>query len=119
MTPRPRRYLFLSLLGTCLFAGLAVLVATNSALVRLDARLVTAFHQAGVDHPAVHDFFGFVTDLGAGRPLFWVGTLAVFALAWRREWFLALAWAAGLLAARPVSPWFKGQFERGPARIPA
>jgi membrane-associated phospholipid phosphatase len=112
MVPRPRRYLFLSLAGTCLFALLAVLVATDSALVRLDARLVTVLHQLAVDRPAVHDFFVFVTDLGAGRPLFWVGTLAVFALAWRREWFRSLVWAVGLLVANHVTPWLKLQFGR-------
>src|SRR5437764_3215789 len=112
MTPRPRRYLFLSLVCTCLFALLAVLVEADTGLVRLDARLVTALHQFGVDHPDALAFFEFVTDLGAGRPLFWVGTLAVFALAWRREWFRALVWAVGLLASRAVTPWAKGQFER-------
>lgn len=112
MTPRPRRYLFLSLVGTTLFGLLAVLVTTNAALVRLDTRLVTAAHQLGVESPAVHDFLVFVTDLGAGPPLFWVGTIAVALLVLRQEWFRTLAWTVGLLAARPVSPWFKGQFER-------
>lgn len=112
MTPRPRRYLFLSLVGTTLFGLLAVLVTTNAALVRLDTRLVNAAHQVGVESPDVHDFFVFVTDLGAGRPLWYVGTLTVFALAWRREWVRALVWAVGLLAANPVLPLLKGQFGR-------
>jgi undecaprenyl-diphosphatase len=112
MVPRPRRYLFLSLIGTCLFALLAVLVEADTALVRLDARLVAELHQIGVDHPAVHDFFVFVTDLGSGRPLWYVGTLTVFALAWRREWFRALAWAVGLLVSSRVTGWLKPEFAR-------
>jgi len=112
MTPRPRRYLFLSLVCTCLFALLAVLVAGNTLLIQVDTRLVAALHQFGVDHPDGLAFFQFVTDLGAGPPLFYVGALAVFALAWRREWVRALVWAVGLLASRKITPWFKGQFER-------
>lgn len=112
MTPRPRRYLFLSLAGTCLFAVLAVLVEADTALVRLDARLVAELHQFGVDHPAVYDFFAFVTDLGAGRPLWVVGALAVLALLVRREWFRALVWTAGLLVSSQVTGWLKPQFAR-------
>jgi len=108
---RPRLYLFLALLCTCTFALLAILLEAG-ILGPLDSRHVVAIHQWAVDHPPVLRFFTFVTDLGAGRPLFWVGTLAVFALAWRREWFRALVWLVGLLAARPVSPWFKDQFGR-------
>jgi membrane-associated phospholipid phosphatase len=111
MTPRPRRYLFLALLCTCLFAVLATLVEAG-ACNEVDSRLVVALHQWAIDHPPALRFFTFVTDLGAGRPLYWVGTLSVFALAWRREWFRSLVWLVGLLASRPVTPWFKGQFER-------
>jgi undecaprenyl-diphosphatase len=112
MTPRPRRYLFLSLIGTCLFALVAVLVEADTALVRLDERLVAALHQVGLDHPAVYNFFVFVTNLGSGRPLFYVGALAVFALAWRREWFRAGVWLIGLLVADHVTPWLKPRFGR-------
>jgi undecaprenyl-diphosphatase len=112
MTPHPRRYLFLSLVCTCLFALFALLVEGNTPLVRLDARLVAALHQLGIDRPELLAFFELVTNLGAGPPLFYVGALAVFALAWRREWFRALVWGVGLLASRPITPWFKGQFER-------
>jgi undecaprenyl-diphosphatase len=112
VTPRPRRYLFLSLVCTCLFAILAVLVEADTAIVRLDARFTAACHRYAVDHPAVYDFFVFVTDVGAGRPLWIVGTAAVLALAVRREWFRALVWAVGLLASRPVTPWLKGEFGR-------
>jgi membrane-associated phospholipid phosphatase len=111
MNPRPRLYLFLALLCTSLFALLAVLLEAG-ALGPLDARFVAALHSWAIDHPPVLGFFTFVTDLGAGRPLFWVGTFAVFALAWRREWFRSLVWLVGLLASRPVTPWFKGQFGR-------
>jgi membrane-associated phospholipid phosphatase len=112
MTPRPRRFLFLSLVCTCLFAVLAVLVEAGTAVLRLDDRVVAACHQFALDHPAVLDFFVFVTNLGAGRPLWFVGTTAVIALAARREWFRALVWAVGLLASRPVTPWLKGEFGR-------
>ncbi|HKB04439.1 MAG TPA: phosphatase PAP2 family protein [Gemmataceae bacterium] len=112
MTPRPRRYLFLSLLGTCLFAVLAVLVATDSALVRLDTRLVTALHQFAVDHVAVHDFFVFVTNLGTDQPLWYVGAVAVLMLVLRRWWFPALVWTGGLLVSSYVTGWLKPQFGR-------
>jgi membrane-associated phospholipid phosphatase len=112
MTPRPRRYLFLSLLGTCLFGLLAVLVEADTGLVRLDARLVAALHQFALDRPAVHDFFVWVTNRGAGPILWAVGAVAVLALAMRREWFRALAWAVGLLVSNRVTPFLKGEFER-------
>lgn len=112
MIPRPRRFLFLALLCTCLFAVLAVLVETGGGLVRLDSRLVAELHQLAVDWPAVLDFFTFVTDLGTGRPLWYVGSAAVALLLVRRDWFRALVWALAMFASRPVSPWFKGQFER-------
>lgn len=111
MNPRPRLYLFLALVFICLFAVLAILLEAG-VIGRVDARLVDAWHQFALDHPPVYEFFLFVTNLGAGRPLFFVGALAVFALAWRREYFRALIWAVGLLSSRPVTPWFKGQFER-------
>ena len=112
MTPRPRRYLFLSLVGTCLFAVLAVLVEADTALVRLDARLVAALHQLAADRPAVYDFFASVTNLGSGRPLGVVGSVAILALAVRREWFRALVWAVGLLGANPVTGLLKPRFAR-------
>ena len=112
MSPHPRRFLFLALVCTCLFAVLAVLVETGSGLVRLDIRLVSALHQLALDRPAVRDFFFVVTDVGAGWPLTVVGAVAVLLLLVRRESFRAVLWALGMLAARPISPWFKGQFER-------
>jgi membrane-associated phospholipid phosphatase len=112
MTPRPRRYLFLSLLGTCLFAVLAVLVEADTALVRLDARVVAALHQFAADRPAVYDFFAFVTNLGSGRPLWAVGMVAILALAVRREWFRALVCAVGLLASNPITGLLKPRFAR-------
>src|SRR5262245_34579869 len=111
MSPRPRLYLFLALLCTCHFALLAILLEPG-VLIALHSHLVGALHQWAVDHPRVLGFFTFVTDLGAGRPLYWAGTLSVFALAWRREWFRAVVWLAAMLGSRPVAPWFKGQFER-------
>jgi membrane-associated phospholipid phosphatase len=112
VTPRPRRFLFLSLAATTLFAVLAVLVETRSFVIGLDERLVTALHDFGADRPAVHGFFVFVTDLGAGRPLWVVGTLAVVLLVCRRLWFRALVWTAGLLVATRVIPILKGEFRR-------
>jgi undecaprenyl-diphosphatase len=112
VTPRPRRYLFLSLVGTCLFAVLAVLVEAATAHVRLDARLVAALHQLAADRPAVYDFFASVTNLGSGRPLGVVGSVAILALAVRREWFRALVWAVGLLGANPVTGLLKPRFAR-------
>ena len=112
MTPRPRRYLFLALLGTCLFAVLAVLVEAGGFHVRLDRRLVTDLHQFAADRPAVHDFFVFVTNLGSGWPLWVVGAVAIGLLLVRRESFRVLVWGAGLVAANPVTPWLKGNFQR-------
>jgi undecaprenyl-diphosphatase len=112
VTPRPRRYLFLSLAATALFAVLAALVESGSFLVGLDTRLVNALHDFAADRPAVLGFFVFVTDLGAGRPLWVVGAVAILLLAWRRRWFRALAWTAGLLVATWVTPVLKGKFRR-------
>lgn len=112
MTPQPRRFLFLSLVATTLFGLLAVLVEGGSFLVGLDTRLVAVTHQFALERPAVRGFFVFVTDLGAGRPLWVVGMVAVVLLLLRREGFRALLWTAGLLAASPVSGLLKGQFQR-------
>jgi undecaprenyl-diphosphatase len=112
VTPRPRRFLFLSLAATTLFAVVAVLVESGSFLVGLDSRLVSAFHDFAAERPAVHAFFGFVTDLGAGRPLWVVGAIAVALLVCRRLWFRALAWTAGLLVSTQVTPLLKGEFRR-------
>jgi undecaprenyl-diphosphatase len=112
VTPQPRRFLFLALLGTSLFAIIAILVATNTLIVRLDAQLVDrCFHFAN-ERPNVRDAFTFITDLGAGRPLWLVGAAAIVALALRGELVRTLVWTAGLFASRPVSPWLKAQFER-------
>jgi undecaprenyl-diphosphatase len=112
VTPRPRRYLFLSLLGTSLFAILALLVASNCAVIRLDARITASLFEFANEHPTAREIFVFITDLGAGRPLWFVGTAAVLVLLIRREFVRSLIWTIGLLASRPVSPWLKGQFER-------
>ena len=112
MTPHPRRFLFLSLAATSLFAVLAVLVKSGSFLVGFDSRLVTALHDFAADRPAVHAFFVFVTDLGAGRPLWVVGATAVTLLVCRRLWFRALVWLAALLTATLVTPLLKGEFRR-------
>jgi undecaprenyl-diphosphatase len=112
MTPHPRRFLFLSLAAAGLFAVLAILIESGSFLVGLDSRLVVALHDFAGDKPGVYDFFAFVTDLGSGRPLWVVGTVAVLLFAWRRLWFRALVWTAGLLASRPVTPFLKGEFRR-------
>jgi undecaprenyl-diphosphatase len=112
VTPRPRRFLLLSLAATTLFAVVAVLVESGSFLVGLDSRLVTALHDFAAERPAVHAFFAFVTDLGAGRPLWVVGAIAVVLLVCRRQWFRALAWTAGLLVSTQVTPLLKGEFRR-------
>jgi len=112
VTPHPRRFLFLSLAATSLFAVLAVLVKSGSFLVGFDSRLVTALHDFAADRPAVHAFFVFVTDLGAGRPLWVVGATAVTLLVCRRLWFRALVWLAALLTATLVTPLLKGEFRR-------
>jgi undecaprenyl-diphosphatase len=111
MTPRPRRFLFLSLAATALFAVLAALVESG-AFFGLDTRVVTALHDFAADRPAVLAFFTFVTDLGAGRPLWVAGAIAVALLVWRRRWFRALVWTAGLLVAVEVTPVLKGEFRR-------
>lgn len=110
--PRPRRYLFLALACTSLFAVVALLVDADTFVVRLDERLISAAGELRTDHPAVADFFWVVTDLGTGRPLWVVGTAAVVLLAIRREGFRVLVWTAGLLACRPVTPFLKGEFGR-------
>ena len=51
MTPRPRRFLFLSLAATALFAVVAAVVESG-VLFRLDTWLVTALHDFAADRPA-------------------------------------------------------------------
>jgi len=112
MTPRPRRFLFLSFLATTLFAVLALLVEAGSFIVGLDNRIVTALHEFTAGRPAVRNFFVFVTDLGAGRPLWAVGTAAVLLIALRQSWFRTLAWTAGLLVSSQVTSLLKDEFRR-------
>jgi undecaprenyl-diphosphatase len=109
---RPRCYLFLALVGTSLFAVLAILVASNSAIVRLDRWMSDGCYQFTVDHPRVHDFFYSVTNLGWGQYLKLVGALSIIMLLFRREWFRALAWTAAQLAVYQIVPFLKDQFER-------
>jgi membrane-associated phospholipid phosphatase len=111
MTPRPRRFLFLSLAATVLFAVLAVVVESG-VFFGLDTRLVTALHDFAAERPPVLAFFTFVTNLGAGRPLWVVGAVAIGILACRRLGFRALVWTAGLLLATQVTPLLKGEFRR-------
>jgi len=112
VTPRPRRHLFLSLVGTSLFAILAILVASGSGILVLDARITSSLFEFTRARPDLHRVVVFITDLGAGRPLWYVGSATVVALCVRRESFRALIWAVGLLAVRYVTPFLKGQFER-------
>jgi len=112
VTPRPRRYLFLSLVATGLFAVLAVLVESGSFLVGFDSRLVTALHDYAADRPAVLDFFVFVTNTGSGKPLWVIAATAILLVASRRNWFRVLTWTAGLLLATEVTPILKGEFRR-------
>jgi membrane-associated phospholipid phosphatase len=112
VTPRPRRFLALSLIATGVFAVLAVLVESGSFLVRLDREVVAAMHDFAAGRPALLGFFVFVTDLGAGRPLWVVGAVAVLVLAGRGMCVRALIWAAALLVSSRVTPFLKGQFQR-------
>lgn len=112
MIPRPRRYLLIALLGTSLFAILAILVSTNSAIVRLDRWISDRCYYFTIEHSGVYSFFRHVTDLGWGRLLTWIGAFAAIALMIRREWFRALVWTAGQLAVNRIVPFAKGQFER-------
>jgi undecaprenyl-diphosphatase len=110
--PHSRRFLILALIATGVFAVLAVLVASDSFVVQLDSQLVAAMHDSAAQQPALVDFFNFVTGLGAGRPLWVVGVLAVLVVAWRRDCFRILVWTAGLLLASRVIPFLKSEFRR-------
>jgi undecaprenyl-diphosphatase len=112
MAPRPRRFLLLGLWATCPFVLLAVLITADTALLRFDSGLVDRMYHYAANRPGVWKFFEFVTDLGAGRPLWIVGTGAVLALALRREYIRSLIWAIGLLGIRPVTVWLKNEFRR-------
>ncbi len=109
---RPRRYLGLALIGASSFAVLAVLVASQSFVVDLDRRLSSAAFHFAAARPSLWNATIFVTDLGAGWPLYVVGTVAVFVLVARGELVRALVWATAMLGSRPIAPWFKAQFER-------
>ena len=112
MNPHPRRQLFFALVGTCLFAGLALLVAGDTALVRLDRWISNGCYHFAVDRPPVFRTFDRITHLGDGHFLNWVGALSVVVLLVRREWFRALVWAAGQLASWGIVPGLKAAFER-------
>lgn len=91
---------------------MALLVASNSALIRLDLWISDGCYYFTIDHPQVHDFFRRVTDLGWGRVLTCVGTLTSIVLIVRREWFRAVIWTMGQLAVHEAVPFVKEQFER-------
>lgn len=112
MQPRSRLFSILALCAFALFAILAIMVANEAAIVRLDRDWVSATYHFAADRPTVRSFFIEVTNLGAGRPLWLVGSLAVVALAVRREFMRALIWAIALLSFRRVIPWLKGEFGR-------
>ena len=112
MTPRPRRYLFLALLGTCLFGLVAFLVKPQGAVDRFDAWVSDAAFHFTVGRPKLHATFDAITHFGDGQYLNWVGALGVGVLLVRREWFRALVWAAGQLASWGIVPFLKGAFER-------
>lgn len=112
MIPRPRRYLLLALLSTSLFAILAILVSTDTAIVRLDRWIADGCYHFAIDRPLVHDFFLRVTNLGWGRLLNCIGAMTALVLVVRREWVRAVVWAAGQLAIHEIVPFAKDQFER-------
>lgn len=118
-TPRPRLYLGLALASLCVFALAGTLVATDSFAVRIDRAVSDAAFRYTYDRPTLWDATNFVTDRGVGIAITLVGALAVTLVAARREYVRALVGAVLLYAARPVSPWLKGEFGRGrPDLIP-
>jgi membrane-associated phospholipid phosphatase len=112
MTPRPRRYLFLALLGTCLFALVAFLVKPQGALDRFDGWVSDGSFRFTIARPKLHDTFNAITHLGDGWFLTGVGAVSAAVLLVRREWFRAVVWAAGGLALWAMVPLLKGAFER-------
>ena len=112
MIPNPRRFLSLACIGIALFALLAVLLVSDSFLIRLDNWLADHCYHFTLEHPRVHDFFRSVTDLGWGRFLNWIGGTTVLLLLVRREWFRSAIWTIGLLATHEIVPFLKDQFQR-------
>jgi len=112
VTPHPRRFLLLSLNAVALFAVLAILVASNSAIVRLDHWISDGCYPFTMQHSGVRDFFRMVTDLGWGRFLNWVGAASIIVLLVRREWMRSLFWGLGLYAIHWIVPFVKDQFQR-------
>jgi membrane-associated phospholipid phosphatase len=112
VVPHPRHFLFLAILGALVFAVLAVLVASESAIVRVDRWISEQCHHFTINRPAVRELFRIVTNLGWGRVLTCAGTVTAIALIVRREWFRALVWTAGQLVVQEIVPSIKDQFER-------
>ena len=110
--PRIRFFLYVAAGGVAAFAILAVLIAAQSPLVQLDTSLADCFYHLADDRPWIWHTFIFITNLGAGRPLYYVGAVSVLYWLVRGETLLALLWAAWQLASRPVTPWLKLQFAR-------
>ncbi len=104
--------MLLASIGIALFALLAVLLVTDSFLLRLDNWLAGHCYHYSIDHPRVHDFFLSITDLGWSRFLNWVGAATLLLLLVRRDWIRGLIWTAGSVSMHQIVPFLKDQFQR-------
>ena len=112
MILHPRRYLLLALIGTILFAVVAVGVESGSAIIRFDRWIFEGCYGYTIERPWVHAFFRTVTDFGSTGALSAFGLASLLLLVLRRERFRALVWAAGLSACWVILPFAKDQFQR-------
>jgi undecaprenyl-diphosphatase len=108
----PLVWIITAVAGMGSFAGLAMAQSWSAAVNEFDSQTVTWSHDQGMAHPAIRNFFLNITDLGSGSLLNILGVGAVLVLLVRRDRWLALWLGLGLLAARPLNPWLKVQFER-------
>ena len=92
-----------------LLIACAVFLTPLGDAERLVARLAFDFTNA---HPPLREFLIFVTDLGAGRPLWYFGVGCVAVLVLLRRWTAALVWAVVLFYQGNLIGWLKEAFER-------
>ena len=98
--------------GICAFCLIAILVFSDSFLIRIDQFVARECYEYAIERPTVRAFFEYATAFGNGRTLNAVGTFSVVVLLLRREWIRALIYAIGQLSARSISSYLKGQFQR-------
>jgi membrane-associated phospholipid phosphatase len=107
-----RHWLAGAALTACLlaFAAIAAAVHDGGALVQFDQVLSHAL-RATMPHDVLV-VLSWVTRLGNAMTLVVLGAIVVAALAWRRQWLLAVAWPATVIGGGYLNTTLKHIFQR-------